>query len=104
MAVEARLNARYARQQAAVAERIGRLEAALAALPAAWRADPTGAAAWDRLARFARALRHNFGPDGAGWRRVNAAGQRQAWVERLTLALARYPDVQAAWAEALESG
>lgn len=101
-AVEARLNARYARQQAAVAARIGRLEAALAALPAAWRADPVAAAAWDSLSRFACALRHNFGPDGAGWRRVNAAGQRQAWVERLTHALARYPDAQAAWAEVLE--
>ncbi len=104
VAVEARLNARYARQQAAVDERIGRLEAALAALPAGWRTDPAVAAAWDSLSRFARALRHNFGPDGAGWRRVNAAGHRQAWVERLTLALARYPDAQAAWAEALESG
>lgn len=102
VAVEARLHARYAQQQLAVAERIDRLEARLAALPADWRSDPAAAGAWERLSRFARALRHNFGPGGAGWRRVDVAGQRQAWAERLTLALARYPDARAAWAEALE--
>lgn len=101
-AVEARLHARYAQQQAAVVSRIGRLEAKLAALPAVWRADPVAAAAWDRLTRFARALRHNFGPVGAGWRRVNANGLRASWIKRLTQALTRYPDVQAAWAEALQ--
>lgn len=100
--VESRLNARYASQQSAVAERIARLEVALAALPAAWQVEPAAAVAWGQLGRFARALRHNFGPDGAGWRRVNAASPRRDWVDRLTAALVRYPEVRAAWLEALD--
>lgn len=103
-AVEARLNARYTQQQSVVAGRIARLEAMLADLPSAWRTDRVLAEAWGRLDRFAHALRHNFGPDGAGWRRVNAAGLRQAWAKRLSTALARYPDTQAAWTEALGRG
>ncbi|MFN3594566.1 MAG: hypothetical protein ACK4TK_07775 [Thiobacillaceae bacterium] len=101
VAVEARLNARYVQQQAAVAGRIGRLDALLADLPPTWQANAAAAVARDALGRFARALRHNFGPAGAGWRRVNAAGRRQAWVDRLTAALTRYPDAHAAWTEAL---
>ncbi len=102
-AVEARLNARYAQQQAAVAERLAHLQARLAALSPNWRADPTAAVALAELSRFACALRHNFGLDGAGWRRVNAAGRRQDWVERLTAALARYPVALATWCEALQA-
>lgn len=100
--VEARLNARYAAQQAAVAERIARLDARLAAPPPDWQTGPAMAAAWDELARFTRELRRNFGPDGLGWRRVNASDLRQTWVARLAAALARYPEARDAWQEALE--
>jgi len=100
-AVEARMHARYLSQQTAIAERIRRFQAMLEDDARWWRQEAATGPAQEALTRFMRDLGRNFGPHAPPWRRISAPAYREARLDEICVALARYADERAAWLEAL---
>ncbi len=98
--LEARLNARYAAQQRAIAERMQRLLGLLGGAGHWWE-KAAFAPARTALLDFLHELRRNFGLEARPWQRLSEPERRAGQLERIAAALARYPDERAAWRAAL---
>ncbi|WP_126446591.1 hypothetical protein [Sulfuricystis multivorans] len=90
--------ARYNERQAAVLERLARLEAWLAD-PAQWWNRQPGLA--EGLRHFAANVRRNFAAASSGHAQINDAQRWQDWRARLIDGLVHYAEDRAAWARLL---
>ncbi len=95
------LRRRYADQQAAILERLARLQSLLADPRHWWNRDADAAAALACFHSFAANIRRNFAPDSPCQARLDAPGQRADWRRRQVAAILGLPVQRGTWLETL---
>lgn len=99
--VRADLGRRYGDRQAAILERLARLEALLGAPAHWWNQKEEHAASVAHFRAFAENIRRNFGPDAPAQRRLDAPEHWAAWRGRQVAAILGLPAQRDTWSQAL---
>ncbi len=95
------LRRRYADKQAAILERLARLQSLLAEPRHWWNLDAADAGALACFHTFAANIRRNFAPDSPCQARLDDPGQRADWRRRQVAAILGLPVQRGTWTQAL---